>query len=79
MQILVEKDSNWLGPFTVVQLQTIDWLTPKTKLRIEDGDEILNGDEIPTLNHFFQEKSELIPKMRRLCPICRQWLIAQEL
>jgi len=39
---------------------------------------VLSADEIPELNRFFYEKkNEPMWKMKRLCPICRQWLVVQ--
>jgi heat shock protein HtpX len=77
MKFLVEHNNEWLGPYTILQLQTLDWLNPGTKLRIDGSDDILNASEIPALNYFFQKRDEPIWKMKRLCPICRQWLIVQ--
>lgn len=77
-KILVQQANNWLGPFTILQLQTIDWLMPKTKLRIENSNEIIDACKIPALNDFFQKRNKPIWRMRRLCPVCREWLIVQE-
>jgi heat shock protein HtpX len=76
--LLVEHNNKWLGPFTILQLQALDWLTPESRLRVEGHEKIIDANEIPALNHFFRKRNEPIWKMKRLCPICRQWLIVQE-
>jgi len=78
LRFLAELDDHWEGPFTIVQLQSLDWLKPTTKLRIENSNEILPAGEIPALNRFFHDRNEPIWKIRRLCPDCREWLVLQE-
>ena len=74
---LAEHHNKWFGPFTLLQLQTIDWLTPETKLRMNGRDEVLIAGEVPALQYYFQKCSEPMWKIRRLCPVCREWLIPQ--
>ncbi len=73
----VEFNDKWSGPYTILQLQTLDGLSPQTRIRLAESDEIILADSIPALNHFFKVRDEPIWKIRRLCPICRQWLIVQ--
>jgi Zn-dependent protease with chaperone function/Zn-finger nucleic acid-binding protein len=78
LKFLAEHENKWVGPFTIIQLQSFDWLDPETKLRIEGVDEIFIANEIPSLNYFFHKRDEPIWRIRRLCPDCREWLIVQE-
>ncbi|MCK4672831.1 M48 family metalloprotease, partial [candidate division WOR-3 bacterium] len=78
LTFLAEHENKWAGPFTVLQLQSFDWVEPETKLRLKGVEEIINANEIPALNYFFQKRDEPIWKIRRLCPDCREWLIIQE-
>lgn len=78
LTFLAEHENKWAGPFTVLQLQSFDWVEKETKLRLKGVDEIINANEIPALNYFFQKRDEPIWKIRRLCPDCREWLIIQE-
>jgi heat shock protein HtpX len=75
---LIERNNEWLGPFTLIQLMTLDWLIPESKVRMAGTDNTITANEIPALNHFFKTRDEPIWKMKRLCPLCRQWLLAQE-
>uniref|UniRef100_A0A7C4TAX6 Peptidase M48 domain-containing protein n=1 Tax=candidate division WOR-3 bacterium TaxID=2052148 RepID=A0A7C4TAX6_UNCW3 len=76
--ILVKKDDGWLGPYTLLQLQTLDWLLPDTEIKLEGSEEIKKADSIPALSHFFQIKNTPLWKIRRTCPVCNEWLIVQE-
>jgi heat shock protein HtpX len=67
----------WQGPFTILQLQSLDWLEPGTELSLSGHEDILRADEIPALSFFFQKRDEPMWKMKRLCPDCRKWLIVQ--
>ena len=78
VRLLAQHDNKWEGPFTLLQLQSLAWLEPETRLRIAGSDETINAVEIPALSHYFQKRDEPMWKMRRLCPDCRQWLIVQE-
>ena len=69
--------TQWQGPFTILQLQSLDWLQPGTELNSPGHDEVLRADEIPALSYFFQKRDEPMWKMKRLCPDCRKWLIVQ--
>ncbi len=73
-----QHGNKWDGPFTLLQLQSLDWLEPETKLRVDGTDKSVRAADIPALSHFFQMRDEALWKMRRLCPDCRQWLIVQE-
>lgn len=77
-KFFVEQNNKWVGPLTILQIQTIDELTPATKLHLAGSEEIITAGEIPVLSHFFLVSAEPIYKIRRLCPVCRQWLIVQE-
>jgi heat shock protein HtpX len=74
----IEHNHKWLGPFTIIQLMTLDWLIPESNVRMAGNNNIITANDIPALNHFFKTRDEPIWKMKRLCPLCRQWLIAQE-
>jgi heat shock protein HtpX len=71
-----QKDT-WLGPFTILQLQSLEWLEPVTDLKLPGSEEIVRAAEIPVLGQFFQMRDEPMWKMKRLCPDCRKWLIVQ--
>jgi len=75
---LVNKNNTWIGPYTLLQLQTIDWINPDTEVRLEGSDETITANSIPALNHFFKIKESAMWKIRRICPICCEWLIPQE-
>lgn len=77
LRFYARHKDNWLGPFTVLQLQSLDWLEPVTELKLPDNDDVLRAGEIPVLSYFFQKRDEPIWKMKRLCPDCRKWLIVQ--
>lgn len=77
-KFFVQLNNKWAGSFTILQLQALDGLTPETKLRLEGSDEIVIANDVPALTHFFLIRDEPIWKIRRLCPVCRQWLIVQE-
>jgi Zn-finger nucleic acid-binding protein len=47
-------------------------------LRIENTDTYLTAAELPGLDYFFKVREEPVWKIRRLCPVCRQWLVIQE-
>ncbi|MEO0184857.1 MAG: M48 family metalloprotease [candidate division WOR-3 bacterium] len=76
--LFVKKNNAWLGPYTLLQLQTLDWLTPDTEIKIEGSNEVTSANSIPALSHFFITKETPLWKMRRICPLCHEWLIVQE-
>jgi len=78
IKFFVEENNNWSGPFAIFQLQTIDWLTPETKIKMSGSEDIISAREIPVLSYFFKVRNEPLRKIRRLCPDCQQWLIVQE-
>lgn len=78
LRFLVENKGQWEGPFTAIQMQSLDWLRPDTKLRIQDTEEFLFAGELPVLNIFFEKRKEPIWKIKRICPDCHQWLVLQE-
>ncbi|KPK64679.1 hypothetical protein AMJ83_00300 [candidate division WOR_3 bacterium SM23_42] len=78
IRFMARHNNEWHGPFTLLQLQTIEWLKPKTSLKIAGQEETFNANEIPALSYFFQKRNEPIWKIKRICPICREWLIPQE-
>ena len=77
IHFMVLHDRSWHGPFTLLQLQTLDWLKPQTKVKFAGQNDIFAAQEIPALSYFFQKRKEPIWKIRRLCPTCREWLIPQ--
>lgn len=76
--ILVRQGAEWLGPFTLIQLKTFEQLTPETELRVESTGEILAAGEVSSLRSFFERRNDPVWKMKRLCPVCREWLIPEE-
>jgi heat shock protein HtpX len=76
--LMAQHNNEWHGPFTLLQLQTLDWLQPETKIKITGQERIFTAQELPTLSYFFQKRQEPIWKIRRLCPKCREWLVPQE-
>jgi heat shock protein HtpX len=77
-RFFVEQASGWTGPFTILQLQTVDGINPETKLRTANTDTYLTAAELPGLDYFFKVRTEPVWKIRRLCPVCRQWLVVEE-
>jgi heat shock protein HtpX len=78
IRFMAQRDDQWHGPYTTLQLQTLEWLQPTTKLKIDGQHDTLLAQEIPTLTYFFRKRDEPIWKIRRICPTCREWLIPQE-
>lgn len=77
-RFLVELAAGWIGPFTIRQLQTVDGLLPDTKLRVENSETIMTAIDLPGLDYFFKVRDEPVWKIRRLCPVCRQWLVVED-
>jgi Zn-finger nucleic acid-binding protein len=75
---MAQHNNEWRGPFTLLQLQTIEWLEPNTTLKVAGQKETFNASEIPALSYFFQKRNEPIWRIKRICPTCREWLIPQE-
>lgn len=75
---LVKKENSWIGPYTLLQLQTLDWLTPNSEIKFQETNETFSANSIPALNHYFKVKDSSIWKMKRICPLCNEWLIPQE-
>lgn len=78
VQFMAERDSKWHGPYTVMQLYTQDWLQPHTRLKMVGQSNVTEAREIPLLDQFFHRRNEPMWKIRRICPICREWLVPQE-
>ncbi len=76
--ILIKKDNKWLGPYTLLQIQSIDWLTPDTEIKIGENSQTIKAEDVPALAHYFKMKDSPLWKMRRICPLCCEWLIVQE-
>ncbi len=77
MKFLIEHKGEWVGPYTIKQLMTIEWLGPEVRLRIEDEDNIMRANEIEDLRIFFKAREDPIWHIRRICPICSRWLIVE--
>jgi heat shock protein HtpX len=77
VRFMAQLDNEWRGPFTLLQLQTLEWLKPHTNLKIAGQPNIFTADELPAMSYFFQKRNEPIWKIRRICPTCREWLIPQ--
>ncbi|MBE0432300.1 zf-TFIIB domain-containing protein [candidate division WOR-3 bacterium] len=77
-RIMAQRDDQWLGPFTLLQLQTLEWLRPETRLKIAGRQETFAAQEIPALSYFFEIKDDSVWKIRRMCPACHEWLLPQE-
>jgi len=77
-RFLVELPAGWVGPFTIRQLQTVDGLMPDTKLRLDNTETIMAAADLPGLDYFFKARDKPVWKIRRLCPLCRQWLIVED-
>ncbi|RKX69204.1 hypothetical protein DRP53_08890 [candidate division WOR-3 bacterium] len=72
----IEKSGKWQGPYTVRQLMTLEYLRPTTRLRADDRS--MSALDLPELRYFFKKREEPFWKIRRLCPDCREWLLAEE-
>ncbi|MEO0095314.1 MAG: zinc metalloprotease HtpX [candidate division WOR-3 bacterium] len=77
-EIFIKKEERWLGPYTLLQLQSLDFLTPDTEVKIKGTEQIVKAESIPVLDHYFKIKNTPLWKMRRICPVCNEWLIVQE-
>ena len=77
-EIFIKKEDKWLGPYTLLQLQSLDFLTPDTEAKIEENGQIIKANSIPALDYYFKIKDTSLWRMRRICPLCREWLIVQE-
>ncbi len=73
----IKKAEEWLGPYTILQLQTIDDLNLETELKAAQNGNIIKAKNMPELAHFFELKQKPLGQIRRICPDCRQWLIPQ--
>lgn len=73
-----ELNGEWYGPFTPAQAKTIDWLTPETRLRPEGSREVIAARAVPELGYFFKVRDAAAWKIKRLCPLCRQWLLVDD-
>jgi Zn-finger nucleic acid-binding protein len=51
---------------------------PDTRLCIAGNEKILMADDIPALNHFFKIRDDPMWKIRRMCPVCHEWLVVQD-
>ena len=78
IRFMARHNNEWHGPFTLLQLQTLEWLEPKTTMKLAGQEETFKASEIPALSYFFQKRDEPMWKIRRMCPTCREWLIPQE-
>ncbi len=77
-KLYVKKDNMWAGPYTLLQIQAIEGITPETEIKPESSSESIKAAEVPALQHFFKIKNNPMWKMRRLCPECNEWVIPQE-
>jgi heat shock protein HtpX len=75
---LVQHEKTWEGPFTLMQMQTLDWLRPESLVKMKGSDQVMHARDLPAINAFFQKQDQPIWKIRRLCPDCREWLVLQE-
>ena len=75
-QFYARHTDTWDGPYTVLQLQSLDWFNPDTAVRVGD-DETKLAREVLVFRDFFQRGDDPLWKIRRLCPDCREWLIPQ--
>jgi heat shock protein HtpX len=78
IRFMAQRGNDWSGPYTLLQLQAMEWLAPDTKLKIAGQQEKFEAREVPALSYFFQKRDEPIWKIRRICPVCKEWLIPQE-
>ncbi|UCD19007.1 MAG: M48 family metalloprotease [candidate division WOR-3 bacterium] len=76
--LMAEHDKAWKGPYTVLQLQALDWIEPHTRLKIQGQSGAVRASDIPSLDQFFKKRTEPMWRIRRICPICREWLVPQE-
>ncbi len=74
---LVEHNGQWLGPYLVMQLMTLEWLMPDSRLRITGSEADMRADQVADLAVYFKAREDPLWKMRRICPVCRQWMIVE--
>ncbi len=77
IRFMAQHDNKWQGPFTLMQLQTLDWLSPETNLKPAGQENFFAANELPAMSYFFHKRNEPMWKIRRICPTCREWLIPQ--
>lgn len=77
-RFMAQRGGRWHGPFTLPQLQTLEWLAPETPLQIAGRPETFAARELPALSHFFAKMEDPVWRVRRMCPVCREWLVPQE-
>lgn len=77
-RFMAQRGDQWHGPFTLQQLQTLEWLTPDTPLQIAGKPATFAARELPALSQFFARQGDAVWKVRRMCPVCHEWLIPQE-
>ncbi len=77
-KLYVKKDNMWAGPYSLLQIQAIEGITPETEIRPENSSESVKAGAVPALQHFFKIKNNPMWKMRRLCPECNEWVIPRE-
>jgi Zn-dependent protease with chaperone function/Zn-finger nucleic acid-binding protein len=77
VRFMAQHDNEWHGPFTSMQLQTLDWVHPETRLKPYGQEDVFAANELPDMSYFFHKRNEPMWKIRRICPTCREWLIPQ--
>jgi len=77
VRFMALHENKWHGPFTLMQLQTLEWLQPHTNLKIAGQQKVFIANELPAMSYFLNKRNEPIWKIRRICPTCREWLIPQ--
>jgi len=76
-RFLVERNGQWLGPYLVKQLMTLEWLMPDSWLRIAGSEASMRADHVADLAVYFKAREDPLWKIRRICPVCRQWMIVE--
>ncbi len=77
LMFTVERSGNWLGPYTIKQLMTLEWLMPSTALRFDNQDKIIKAEEVGELRVYFKAREDPLWRIRRICPVCSRWLIVE--
>ncbi|MDA8431852.1 MAG: zinc metalloprotease HtpX [Nitrospiraceae bacterium] len=70
----LDPDNVWLGPFSIAELATFPWFSPKTWISREAGGKAERAADLPALNGAFASSSPgtAAEQSEMSCPACRR-------
>jgi heat shock protein HtpX len=74
----VQHKDEWRGPYSLMQMHSLEWLQPGSMVRIGGKKDAVTAHDVPALHDIFSKREQPLYKVRRLCPDCREWLVVQE-